>query len=72
MVTLQQLTATTNAAEIISERKVSLAPYEHMEQWTGVVGRRRRNKNHSLTPRMLTSLISTVGAAHGAKNGSTT
>lgn len=62
--TLQQLMATTNAAgggggggDKGSKRRTPRA--EEAEQ-------------HSLSPRMLTSLMSTTGAGHGAKNGSTT
>lgn len=63
--TLQQLTATTNAAD---GREVNSQPGRKR----GREEEEEEAEKHSLSPRMLTSLMSGTGAGHGAKNGSTT
>lgn len=69
MLTLQQLMAATNAADSQRRRvKEELAGVVNEPLSYGGEG----SKSHSLTPRMLTSVMSAAGAGHGAKTGSTT
>lgn len=63
--TLQQLTATTNAADSRRSRQERRSPDPRTTA-------AREPERHSLSPRTLTSLMSTTGAGQGAKKGSTT